>query len=318
MSAHTPVPVRVPAPFPSLQAKGTWPEALDAPLRKALEGILPAYVTLRRWYRGKSRLLLAVTLEEAVPLALGDERVALTISRFAYEDGGVDCYILPLACAAGDFAARLAADKPEFVVAALEGDGDRKVLYDALGNEGLLPALLELFARGGQHVQAAGSAVRFRPFAAFEAPKPKSVEPRLLSAEQTNTSVIFGDGFILKVFRQLDKGTSADLDMSAFLTEHGYANAPKVAGAMESSERGSNHRRSASSIASSRTGGTRGSTPSASSMISSRAPPGLDARRLRQGARPPSGARSPPTSRRCSAGTRRTSDDSASGSPRCT
>ncbi len=52
-------------------------------------------------------------------------------------------------------------------------------------------------------------------------------------AEQSNTSIIYGDRFILKVFRKLEPGINPDVEIGVFLTEHSFKNTPAVLGTFE-------------------------------------------------------------------------------------
>ena len=58
-------------------------------------------------------------------------------------------------------------------------------------------------------------------------------EPSVGKAEQSNTSILFGDKFILKLFRRIDLGVNPDLEVGRFLTEKGFPNIAAVAGALE-------------------------------------------------------------------------------------
>ena len=62
---------------------------------------------------------------------------------------------------------------------------------------------------------------------------PASLEPSLLGAEQSNTSLVYGSCFILKLFRRLQEGTNPDLEIGRFLTDKGFSHIPPVAGALE-------------------------------------------------------------------------------------
>ena len=59
------------------------------------------------------------------------------------------------------------------------------------------------------------------------------LEPSLLQAEQSNTSVVFSKKLILKLFRKLEPGINPDLEVGRFLTEQGFPHIPPVAGALE-------------------------------------------------------------------------------------
>ena len=53
---------------------------------------------------------------------------------------------------------------------------------------------------------------------------------RLIASEQSNSSVVFDEELILKVFRRLEPGINPELEMLRFLTEHGFPNSPRLAG----------------------------------------------------------------------------------------
>src|SRR5699024_3705465 len=55
-------------------------------------------------------------------------------------------------------------------------------------------------------------------------------EARQISAEQSNTSIVFDDELILKVFRRLEAGINPELELLRFLTEHGFENIARLSG----------------------------------------------------------------------------------------
>jgi maltokinase len=55
-------------------------------------------------------------------------------------------------------------------------------------------------------------------------------EARPVGAEQSNTSIVFDEELILKVFRRLEAGINPELELLRFLTEHGFENIAQLAG----------------------------------------------------------------------------------------
>ncbi|NBM21240.1 phosphotransferase, partial [Streptomyces sp. GC420] len=55
---------------------------------------------------------------------------------------------------------------------------------------------------------------------------PGSLVPRPLSAEQSNSSLVFGDAYILKVFRRVSAGINPDLELPLALAREGCSRVP--------------------------------------------------------------------------------------------
>ena len=99
-------------------------------------------------------------------------------------------------------------------------------------------------------------------------------EPSVFRAEQSNTSVVYGQSLILKLFRRLEDGMNPDLELGRFLGERaGFANTPPVAGALEYQRDGGEPVTLGDRCTGScRTRATRGSTRSTSSAASTSGP----------------------------------------------
>jgi maltose alpha-D-glucosyltransferase/alpha-amylase len=60
-----------------------------------------------------------------------------------------------------------------------------------------------------------------------------NLEPSVSKAEQSNSSVLFGDKLILKLFRRLDQGENPEFEISQLLTARRFPFSPPLAGALE-------------------------------------------------------------------------------------
>jgi maltose alpha-D-glucosyltransferase/alpha-amylase len=108
------------------------------------------------------------------------------------------------------------------------------VLYDALAAEPFNAALLGAMASGATAAGSAGRLVgdafaALREFAAGPA-----LAARAMTVDQSNSGVLYGDRFLLKLFRVIEDGPSAELEIGRFLAGRAdYHGVPRLAGALE-------------------------------------------------------------------------------------
>lgn len=215
-----------------------WEEVLkDDNLRARLEGALGPYLQLRRWFGGKARDVRAVHVREQILVPMRTERAFLLLLEVDYLQGDPEHYVLPLAFARGAEAELLQRNSPHLVIAPLKlgRRNEAGLLFDAVGSKAFATALLETIARRrtlhGEH----GDVAAFCPpaFRALRGDVAVPLEPSLCKAEQSNSSLLFGDRFILKLFRRFEVGPNPDLEIGRFLARHEFPNVPMLAGGLE-------------------------------------------------------------------------------------
>ncbi len=221
----------------TLTVTGSWESILRGKAKANLEAILPDFLRARRWFGGKARAIQSVEILEAIPMAqaTGGPTALFALLKVGYMEGKPETYVLPLTFAAGEQAAHVQSEMPQTIVAHLRVNGKEGVVYDALWDKDFSKELLEVIARGRQFKGALGE-VMASPTPAFRqlVPSPDAgLEPSVMQAEQSNTSVVYGGKLILKLFRRLEEGLNPDLEIGRFLTEKGFTHIPPVAGSLE-------------------------------------------------------------------------------------
>jgi maltose alpha-D-glucosyltransferase/alpha-amylase len=228
--------------FPALEVRGNWEAIFEGAAKRGLEKVLPGFFATRRWFSGKAKTVRAASLWDVIPLRTNgvQSRVAIVLVRLEYNDGEPEGYLVPLAF--GDEQQIRASESlgPATILARLEVDnaGARTsgVLYDAFGEEDLSQLLLEMIAsrrrfHGGKGVLSG------RPSRAFRRMRLHAAEPlkvAVMKAEQSNSTLLYGDQFLLKLFRRLQEGVNPELEIGAFLTDVvAFPHAPPLAGAIE-------------------------------------------------------------------------------------
>ncbi len=203
-----------------------------------LERALRAFLPTRRWYSDKTRRLRTVRVTDALPLAGARSTLAarILLVRCDFTEGEAATYSVPVMIHTGDRAERTLAETPRAVLMHGASAGAPVAVVDGLADEDFCRELLETVRRrrrlrgasGGQLIGHPAPAMR-RLLGGDESP-----DPTVFRAEQSNTSVLYGQSLILKMFRRVETGINPDLEIGRFLTERGrYANTPPVAGALE-------------------------------------------------------------------------------------
>jgi maltose alpha-D-glucosyltransferase/alpha-amylase len=225
---------------PALTVRGAWTAVLEPAGRKLLSRTLIQYAAQRRWFRSKARTRKGVTITDVLAFP-GDARHAIVLLHVEYDQGPAETYVLPIAFAedaesSSDSLLRI----PTNVIAHLTvtdvlGRGTiTGVLHDALGSEGFNVGLLRAMTQGigavGQYGKLTGSALA----ALHEVPHDPPLVPRASAADQSNSGIVYGDRFMLKIFRAVEDGPNAEYEMARFFaTRTGYRGVPRLAGVLE-------------------------------------------------------------------------------------
>ncbi len=204
-----------------------------------LEAILLEYMKGRRWFRGKARDPWAADIKNIIPISFNGSTAYLVLLEVEYADGEPETYLLPLIVAPGERVTAIATEYSHATVAHLKPKGkevSETVLHDALVDKDFCKFLMEAIGRRRHFRGKTGEvvALRTRAFRRVRGSDKAVLEPTPVTVEQSNTSVVYGDRLILKLFRKLEEGINPDLEIGRFLTEKTtFANISQVAGALE-------------------------------------------------------------------------------------
>jgi maltose alpha-D-glucosyltransferase/alpha-amylase len=226
--------------LPALTARGAWTELFDRGRRTRLAHALLGYVAQRRWFRGKARPRKLASISDVIRLE--DARYVIVLLAVEYEQDAPETYVVPMKFVedveAGESLTRPPASAA-IATLAVSGVPGREApltgtLYDAVYAEGFAAALLAMMTSGksggGERGRIAGV-----PFSALSrAPADAPMTPRTLGIEQSNTSIAYGTSFLLKLFRVLEEGPNAELEIGRLLSMRpDYHGVPPLAGALE-------------------------------------------------------------------------------------
>ncbi len=219
-----------------LTVEEDWEEIFNVQNHLQLERALQAWLPSRRWFGGKASTIKFVRVQEIIRVPLGGRNACLTFLQVEYVQSEPDTYVLPLACAFDEAAEAICRDWAPLMLARLAVTSSNKngVIYDAIADNNFGAAALDLISRQ-QTLDASAGRLEATHTPEFEKiiSENNLPEASIGKAEQSNSSIVFGDRLILKCFRRLDFGVNPDLEIMRFLTEQNHLFAPSLAGALE-------------------------------------------------------------------------------------
>jgi maltokinase len=176
---------------------------------------LAAWLVKQRWFAGKGRTVhdLAVVADtEIIPGDPGLRHVLVTVSHGATSD----CYQLFIG-----LRARLPARLRHARIGSLGG----LQVYDGLHDSDLTRTLLDAIMAGRtigalRFCRIPGADLSWAALS-LAGGAPGGLDSLVLTGEQSNTSLVFGESAIFKVFRRVAPGPNPDLEVAAALAELG-------------------------------------------------------------------------------------------------
>lgn len=210
------------------------PAETGAALGEAVLPLVGEWLPRQRWFAGKGKPIVRLRVASCTELAApadgspGLLHILLRVEHGAPGAGArpaptdLHCYQLLLGTRSTD--PQVPRDA---VIGRIDGGPhDGLVVFDALHDPGLARRVLALLAG-----DAALGPIGFRRVPGAEIPS--GLRPRVGTAEQSNTSVVYGDSLILKVFRHLGPGVNPDLELTLALAGVGSSRVPEPLGWIE-------------------------------------------------------------------------------------
>jgi maltokinase len=197
---------------------------VDSPGATRASGLDPAAVAewlmRQRWYATKSREIATLDFEQTISLESGSPLV-LVLAQAGFATGTHELYQLPLSfIGPEELGSREAIQRT-----------DDWVVVDAVADPELGRELLRAIDDDRTIETDEGSARFHRVGSGGPLRHDAAVRP--MGVEQSNSSIVFADETVLKVFRRLEPGINPELEMLRFLTEHEFESIAPLQGYYE-------------------------------------------------------------------------------------
>jgi maltose alpha-D-glucosyltransferase/alpha-amylase len=190
--------------------------------------ILPAYVRNRRWFASKDKTITAVQLQSCCPVQVDDAEILLAEIEVDL-GGGREVYQLHLGLCLADGSETALAG--QLKLADVTWRGRPALLTDAFALDAFAKLFLDIIDHQRSIRCGDTTVVGVRQ---TDLPRTQDhPQLRRISAEQSNSSLIVGDGMIMKLIRRVMPGINPEVEMVRYLTEQNYANTPPLLGEIQ-------------------------------------------------------------------------------------
>lgn len=220
----------------------SWEQVFSQRLRNQLARLMPGFLRARRWFLGKDRTIRSVEIREVIQIPEASGYMLLL--EVHYSDADSETYLVPAAVAREPLAEQIRREIPQSLLANLEApDGTRGVLFAGIRDKAFRDTMLGAITRRrkfkGDHGDVVAShasgfhAIWSALRSELEATS-GNLESSMMTGDQSNSSILYGNHLILKLFRKVDSGINPDRELQEFLTEQAsFPNMSSYLGAIE-------------------------------------------------------------------------------------
>ncbi len=198
--------------------------------------VLPNYLRRCRWFGGKAKTIQKLHMMDSYPIPVKNDQALLFIIEVNYNDGLPELYQLPISFASGEVVDDLKTEHPAGIIAGANINGQDGVLYDAVYSDAFRMGLFNLMVKRRKIKVNKGELSFYAEKVVEDITKrlDKALTSKVLSAEQSNTSIVYDQTFFMKIYRKLDRTINPDLEITRFLTEKAdFKCVPQFLGAIE-------------------------------------------------------------------------------------
>ncbi|MBD3317004.1 MAG: alpha-amylase [Chitinivibrionales bacterium] len=223
--------------MPTIRVEHRPEEILAGEPRQSLEEVvLPGYLRMCRWFGAKSQKIKSLHIAESIRFDTADTFRTILLLRILYTTGGEETYLLPVSYAGEQVADIIREQSPHTIIGVIETEETGGILYDSTADSAFHQTLFRLMADNKRRRGTHGSLVGRRGGGdlAKRAGERDIPPSHLLKAEQSNSSIRFGNSYFLKIYRKLDKGANPEVELLRFLTQKTrFTHAPRYAGSID-------------------------------------------------------------------------------------
>jgi trehalose synthase-fused probable maltokinase len=201
-----------------------WEDALEDEnfIKIFASDILENYIINKRWYGGKASTLKYIEIVHSFKISSNDNTYYGVLLEVNFKEAFYQHYFMPLAFMSEEdldtntvIAPVIMNEKEGYLVDALHQEDFRKLLFDKIIHSKKNEESKVTFHKG--------KALHTKEY----------ISSHFMGVEQSNTSIVYNDNWVLKIFRRIYISMNPDYEISRFLTERmNFKHSPAYTGSI--------------------------------------------------------------------------------------
>jgi maltose alpha-D-glucosyltransferase/alpha-amylase len=182
--------------------------------------VMPHYLQRVFWFCGKGRVVSQIAVVDSCRLKKDDHQFLLVFLKVSYTEQESETYLIPMTWLSSEQLQSLTDKHPLATITGLTLGNDEGVLCDAIYLEEFRSLLLELMNSRAKVPGANGaelSGLRGGNGRRIAPAKTETFSSRVVTVEQNNTSIMYGDQLLFKMYRRLQEGINPEPEILRFL-----------------------------------------------------------------------------------------------------
>ncbi|HZF64599.1 MAG TPA: maltose alpha-D-glucosyltransferase [Chitinophagaceae bacterium] len=210
-----------------------WQQLTTGNAAPAVQNVLLSFLKKSKWFKGKARKIQNLSVQDIIPLQSGVKDIFILILEVVYESSLPELYQLAVSVVTDDQAQRLSTNCPESIIALLETNDKQALLCDAFYDGELHKFFINHHQTLEEQAGTPGLTIRFKQEVADQLKPNAEIISRMHSGDNDNTSIIYDNRYLLKMYRKVERTINPDVEISNWLSENGFENVPRYLGRIE-------------------------------------------------------------------------------------
>jgi len=213
-----------------LKVKNNWWEIFQGNTKRIFESrILPKYIKTCRWFGSKALNIKRINIVENILIGEDKSDARLLFLNVEYFKNIKEMYLLPITFSQSE-------ERTDKTIAYLNTSSKKGRIFDAVNDKKFQNYLLlmiknSLKIKGKNGIISAYSGKYLNKFNLVNLTLRDS---RVLTAQQSNSSILYDKHLLFKLFRKLSEGMNPDFEITKYISENtNFSNVPPFAGYME-------------------------------------------------------------------------------------